>query len=482
MTHYFLEADGAAHRVDPGNVNLGLAVDVERPDGSRFLVVPVIRGGRWHGLRASSMPATRSWSRRRAANKLAPDDLTGATHHADQPGTLGTTASVPRLMPGQGTIVATGAIRDVGDRRVMTITSTYDHRVIQGAESGAFLRRIEALLGGQDDFYARPLPGARRQVRQRPRRLRKLAREARSDASAPAAGGAAGVFSSDAEPKAVAAAVALVRAYRSFGHLAARLDPLGSRPARRPGAGSRAAGAHTGVDGQHPGRACCASTCRATTLAEALPAAAGDLLRVHRLRGRAHRQPRRAGLAAARDRVRRAPSAAGCRGPAAGCWSGSPHVEGLERFLHRAYLGQKRFSIEGLDVMVPMLDQVLADAAGRGHGRRGDRHGASGPAERAGPHRGRQLRGDPGRVRGRSRRRQRCPRAEGRLRRREVPPRRATALHTTCPARRCTSPSRPTPATWRRSIRWSRAAPAPSRATARRRSLVKVDPSAPCRS
>ena len=79
--------------------------------------------------------------------------MAGATITLTNPGTLGTTASVARLMPGQGAIVATGAIRDVGASRVMTISSTYDHRVIQGAESGAFLGRIDALLQGADGFY-----------------------------------------------------------------------------------------------------------------------------------------------------------------------------------------------------------------------------------------------------------------------------------------------------------------------------------------
>jgi len=90
---------------------------------------------------------------RARAGRLAPDDMAGATITLTNPGTLGTTASVPRLMPNQGTIIATGAIRDTGAGRVMTITSTYDHRVIQGAESGGFLRQVDAFLAGGGDFY-----------------------------------------------------------------------------------------------------------------------------------------------------------------------------------------------------------------------------------------------------------------------------------------------------------------------------------------
>src|SRR6185312_14134980 len=95
-------------------------------------------------------------------NTLVADDLVGANITLTNPGGLGTTASVPRLMAGQGTIVATGSIgfppglaaigEQLGADKVMTLTSTYDHRIIQGAESGRFLARVEALLGGADEF------------------------------------------------------------------------------------------------------------------------------------------------------------------------------------------------------------------------------------------------------------------------------------------------------------------------------------------
>ena len=153
MSHYFTDADGQPFRVDPGAINLGLAVDVERRDGSRFLVVPVIKGAdemdfaAFHARYEELVEAARG-------GKLGVDDMTGATITLTNPGTLGTAASVPRLMPNQGTIVATGTIRSVGADRRMTITSTYDHRIIQGAESGLFLRRVEGLLSGEDTFYA----------------------------------------------------------------------------------------------------------------------------------------------------------------------------------------------------------------------------------------------------------------------------------------------------------------------------------------
>ena len=110
MTASFLDVDGVPH-VDPGGVNLGLAVDVERPDGSRFLVVPVIRSaealdfGAFHARYEELVG-------RRSGRQPRPGRHAGATITLTNPGTLGTTASVARLMPGQGAIIATGAIRD----------------------------------------------------------------------------------------------------------------------------------------------------------------------------------------------------------------------------------------------------------------------------------------------------------------------------------------------------------------------------------
>src|SRR5207245_7732910 len=142
--------------------NLGIAVDVEKRDGSRTLLVPVIAdagGMQFDGF----VSAYEARVERARANALTADELRGANITLTNPGGLGTVASVPRLMVGQGTIVATGAIGypvglgTVGDiigaEKVMTMTSTYDHRIIQGAESGRFLARIEALLDGQDGFY-----------------------------------------------------------------------------------------------------------------------------------------------------------------------------------------------------------------------------------------------------------------------------------------------------------------------------------------
>jgi 2-oxoglutarate decarboxylase len=354
MTHYFAEAEGQAYRIDPAGVNLGLAVDVERADGGRFLVVPVIRAA--DGMDFAQFHARYEELVEKArGNKLGPDDFMGATITLTNPGTLGTTASVPRLMPNQGTIVATGAIRSIGGQRLMTITSTYDHRVIQGAESGAFLRRIDALLSGQDRFYEE-LFGAL---------------GASEVSAAEAAGAPAPDAAQPAQPaagyedlKAVAAAMALVKAYRHFGHTAAHLDPLGSEPPGDPALDPGPLGLTPENMARIP-----AELLRiyvpGETLAEALPhlkqtycgtiAYEVEHIGSHEQRvwlrqvieSGEHRQP-------LTDDERRALLAR------------LISVETLERFLHKAYLGQKRFSIEGLDTMVPMLDRILNDAGDAG--------------------------------------------------------------------------------------------------------------------
>ena len=157
MAHHFEEREGKPHRVDDGQVNLGIAVDVEKKDGTRTLMVPVIRNAGGAGFEAF-VEAFDDLIARARENRLTADDLAGANLSLTNPGGIGTVASVPRLMPGQGTIVATGSIGyptglgSIGDmigaEKVMTMTSTYDHRIIQGAESGRFLKVVEEYLQG----------------------------------------------------------------------------------------------------------------------------------------------------------------------------------------------------------------------------------------------------------------------------------------------------------------------------------------------
>ena len=353
MRSYFAELDSQPHRVDPGAVNLGLAVDVERTGGARFLVVPVIKGADTMDF-AAFHAAYESLVERARANRLSPDDLQGATITLTNPGTIGTSASVPRLMPGQGTIIATGTIRPVGDRRVMTISSTYDHRVIQGAESGGFLREIEQLLSGEGGFYddlfaslgvgaPGPMPATRA-------------------ASTPAVGAAGSLD----ELRRVAAAMSLAEAYRGFGHLAARLDPLGSEPPGEPALDPRSHGLTPDAMSRIPAEILGCHVPGAT-LAEVLPELATTYC------GTIAYEVEHIASHDERTWLRRVIESGEHRRPLAPdekrrLLARLTEVEALERFLHRAYLGQKRFSIEGLDSMVPMLE-LLVDMAG-GHAAR----------------------------------------------------------------------------------------------------------------
>jgi len=351
MTHAFQEVEGKPHRFDPQGVNLGLAVDVEKKDGSRALVVPVIKHAErmdfaaFHATYESLVDKART-------NKLLPDDFAGATITLTNPGTIGTVASVPRLMKGQGTIIATGAIRPIGPAKVMTLTSTYDHRVIQGAESGMFLRRIESLLQDDENFYGGVLEslgfigsGERGAVPS----AAPLGTAPRSPLPGAVAGGE--------ELKHVAAAMALVKAFRNFGHMAARLDPLGSDPPGDPALDPGPLGLSPEIMARVP-----ADVLRiyvpGRTLAEAYP----ELRKTYC--GTLAYEVEHIGSHVERLWLRHVIESGQHRAPLSAEEKQKlllrlTAVEGLERFLHKAYLGQKRFSIEGLDVLVPMLDLTI---------------------------------------------------------------------------------------------------------------------------
>ncbi len=167
MNNTFVEgADGKPRIVRNAGVNIGLAVDVAKSDGSRTLVVPVLRDANTLNF-DEFLAAYEDIIRKVKSNKLTVADFQGATISLTNPGTIGTVQSVPRLMPGQGVIVGVGsidypaefqgsdekALGALGVSKVVTITSTYDHRIIQGAESGMFLKRVHELLMGEHNFY-----------------------------------------------------------------------------------------------------------------------------------------------------------------------------------------------------------------------------------------------------------------------------------------------------------------------------------------
>ena len=167
MSSGFVEGpDGKPRVLRHAHINLGLAVDVAKSDGSRTLVVPVLREVNAMSF-GDFVVAYEDMVRKVKQNKLAVADFQGETISLTNPGTIGTVQSVPRLMPGQGVIVGVGsidypaefqgaderALGTLGISKVETITSTYDHRIIQGAESGLFLKRVHELLLGEHGFY-----------------------------------------------------------------------------------------------------------------------------------------------------------------------------------------------------------------------------------------------------------------------------------------------------------------------------------------
>ncbi len=234
INNAFTVRDGQPMRVVRGRINLGVAVDVAGKNGARNLVVPNIKGAGDLNFE-QYVRAFDDLVRRARAGSLTPADFQGTTISLTNPGTVGTMSSSPRLMTGQGAIIAAGAIdypaeyqgaapetrAMLGISKVMTLTCTYDHRVIQGAESGMFLGRVQALLDGKDGFYDEVFDHLKlpyQPVRWEPDRQALLP----------------GVATRHAEIAKEAGVIQLINIYRVRGHLIADLDPLGGEPAYHP--------------------------------------------------------------------------------------------------------------------------------------------------------------------------------------------------------------------------------------------------------
>jgi 2-oxoglutarate dehydrogenase E1 component len=228
MNNGFDVIDGKPNLITPAHINLGLAIDVPKPDGSRQLLVPSIKGAETMDF-AAFWTAYEDLVRKARDGKLGVADFQGTSISLTNPGGIGTTHSVPRLMKGQGAIIGVGsmeyppewqgaspeAIARNGISKVMTLTSTYDHRVIQGAQSGEFLKRLHQLLLGQDDFYDEIFRSLR--IPYQPIRWN-------ADVSA----------SHDDEISKQARILELIHAYRVRGHMMADTDPLEYRQRSHP--------------------------------------------------------------------------------------------------------------------------------------------------------------------------------------------------------------------------------------------------------
>jgi 2-oxoglutarate dehydrogenase E1 component len=366
----YTENEGEPFRIVRHHVNLGIAIDVPNKNGGRSLLVPNIKQA--NNLEfAQFVNAFDDLVSRGRANKLTADDFAGTTISLTNPGTVGTLSSVPRLMVGQGAIIATGAmdypagvkglaadsLAQLGVSKVMSVTCTYDHRIIQGAESGAFLGRLEALLNGEDGFYDDVFTG-----------LHVPYHAVRWESDKPSSGQGGMVPVSDMAKQ--AAVIELIRAYRVRGHLMADLDPLGGstsgshyHPELDPlnygltvwdldrSFNMGTLGVEVGEEGSRHG-----------TLREIL-----DLLR-QTYCGKIACEYMHIQSPEEKAWLQRRMEATGNR-PMLDIQEKKQilhdlvRVEEFEHFLHSRFVGQKRFSLEGAETAVPILEEIL-DLAG----------------------------------------------------------------------------------------------------------------------
>jgi multifunctional 2-oxoglutarate metabolism enzyme len=362
MNTTFRHENGTPEHVIPKHINLGLAIDIERR-GKRTLLVPNIKAAEEMSF-AQFLGIYNDVIRRARNNELEVSDFAGTTATLTNPGMIGTTMSVARLMPGQGVILGAGSIgfppeyhafapnvvSKTGISQVMTITSTYDHRVIQGAESGAFLQYMAGLLLGENDFYSRlfsdlgvPYPPYRLDLDTTP----SLGREER-----------------DAELDLIrkqASVLQLIRAYRVRGHLQADVNPLGHdwryHPELDPAAYDLTIWDldRRFITGGLGGK-------------EILPLR--EILSILR-----DTYTRKIGIEfmhisdpGERRWLQERIEPTRCEDPIAPeakrrVLQKLNAAEAFERFLHTKFIGHKRFSLEGAESVIPMLDAMLTDAA-----------------------------------------------------------------------------------------------------------------------
>jgi multifunctional 2-oxoglutarate metabolism enzyme len=356
MNNSFAEVDGKPALVQPEHINLGIAIDLAKKDGSRTLVVPSIKNCEQMDFR-QFWQAYEDVVRRARRGELTMDDYAGTTISLTNPGGIGTVHSIPRLMAGQSAIIGVGAMEypapyagmsdetltDHGVSKITTLTSTYDHRVIQGAQSGEFLKAMHEFLLGEHDFYDDIFTSLR--IPYEPVRwVRDVAR------------------TSEGQIDKAARVVELIHAYRVRGHLMADTDPLEFEIRR-----------HPDLDVLQHG----------LTL--------WDLDRTFPVGGFAGKEKMklRDVLGVLRDTYCRRVGIEymHIQGPEERRWiqdrieikytkpdtDEQKHLlnrlnaaEAFETFLQTKYVGQKRFSLEGGESLIPLLDAVLRSSAEAG--------------------------------------------------------------------------------------------------------------------
>lgn len=359
MNASFGVVDGKPSIVRHEHVNLGLAIDIEKSDGTRTLLVPNVKQADTLDF-AGFRNAYEDLVQRARTGKLTADDLGGTTVTITNPGTIGTMHSVPRLMPGQGVIVGVGAIvfppeyesadpqtlAELGVGKVVTLTSTYDHRIIQGAESGEMLAAMHDLLAGRDGFYDEIF--ASLGVPYEPARW--------SQDHRPVAG-------SVEDLEKTIAVQHLVNMYRVRGHLIANLDPLGLK---KPHTHPELDPIHWGLtiwdlDREFPtGGLAGKSSMKLRDILGVLRDAYARTIGVEYMH--IQEPDQKAWIQEHVEGVHVEDSDDDKRAILG--WLNA--AEAFERFLHTKFLGQKRFSLEGAETLIPLLAFLLDAAAEAG--------------------------------------------------------------------------------------------------------------------
>jgi len=356
MNTFYGEIDGKPAIGRPEHINLGIAIDLAKPDGTRQLLVPSIKG-------CEALDFAQFWAsyeetvRKARGGTLTVEDYAGTTVSLTNPGTLGTVHSVPRLVQGQGLILGVGAmdypaefqgaseetLTNLAISKTITLTSTYDHRVIQGAQSGDFLRRIHEILLGAEGFYDEIFAALR--IPYEPIRWAVDFQ-----------------FSKDDQISKTARVQKLIESYRTFGHLMADTDPLKYKQRSHPDLDVVTHGLSlwdldrefaTGGFGGKPFMKLRKilgilrdSYCR--TIGVEYMYTENPEERVwmqEHVEVGAPRTPREEQL-----RILRKLNSA----------------EAFESFLQTKYVGQKRFSLEGGESLIPLLDAILSSSADEG--------------------------------------------------------------------------------------------------------------------
>ena len=367
LNNSFVEgSDGSPRIVRNPHVGLGIAIDMEKRDGSRSLIVPNIADADTLDF-AGFIAVYDELIRKAKTNKLTVDDFAGVTVTLTNPGTIGTERSVPRLMPGQGAIIGVGSltyptgfagadprtIADLGISKVITISSTYDHRIIQGAESGMLLKKVDELLLGGDDFYEdvfRAIGVPYEAVRWR----------------------------QDSNPSDHTTALVekqmqvstLINMHRVRGHLIADLDPLSAKaPEMHPELDPATYGLtiwdldREFLTGGDVGIYAAVGGTRRLPLGEILHILRDAYCRTVGIEYMHIQEPEEKRWI--QEQVEGAPSKLPVED--------QRHIlgrlnaaESLEKFLATKYLGQKRFGLEGAESLIPVLDAILEEAADGG--------------------------------------------------------------------------------------------------------------------